>query len=318
MIEAHLWIPRRKRQKKKHLPRQRRECFGELIQVDGSHHRWFGENYPPCVLIVFVDDATGCLTSLYFAEGETLNAYFEALQEHLIKYGRPRALYSDRFSVFEAGKKKTNITQFQRALNTLDIELILANSPQAKGRVERANRTLQNRLIREMRLKNITTIEEANRFLPQFIKKYNARFNKKPISDVNAHRPLVKGCDLDRILCRYEERTLQADCIIQYNNKFYHIEKIKDERRAKGQKIEIRESKDGKIRMFLKGKEVNYTSLEMMQERKPVLSGKERLFWKPKRKSPPKSHPWKKYGYQIAWENQRKREIKEFEKRKVV
>jgi hypothetical protein len=150
MMEAHIWNPRR-RKGKTHPLRKRKDCFGEMIQVDGSHEFWFEERGDRCALIVFVDDATGKITSLQFSKGESLDAYFKAMEKHLKRYGKPLSIYSDHFSVFDS-QVEGNLTQFKRALETLGIKSLLANSPQAKGRVERANRTLQDRLIKEMRL----------------------------------------------------------------------------------------------------------------------------------------------------------------------
>lgn len=223
MIEESLWIPR-KTKKKLHLPRQRRECFGEMIQADGSHHHWFGENEPTVNATVFIDDATSLLTSLVFSSGETLNSYFDAMEQHLKKYGRPRAIYTDRFAIFQSPTKK-NMTQMQIALQKLDIKLILANSPQAKGRVERANRTLQDRLVKELKIRGIKTIDEANTYAKEFIEEYNKKFSKRPMRDFNPHRSL-EGYDLERILCHYERRTLLSDCTFQYNNKIFKIQEI--------------------------------------------------------------------------------------------
>lgn len=310
MIEAHLWIPNTK-QRKIHLSRQRRECFGELIQCDGSRHFWFGENSPKANATVFIDDATSTLTSLYFSETETLDAYFQALNMHLNNYGRPLALYTDHSTVFEANNK-LGTTQMQRALESLEIKLILANSPQAKGRVERANRTLQDRLIKEMRLRGITTIEEANAFAPEFIEKYNRKFSKKPMSEVNTHRPL-EGYDLERILCRHERRTLLSGSIFQYNNQFYKVQELKDIRRMKGRKVEIIQDASGRMRVFLENTELKTESLSEIQSGSLSLNRKESLEWKPKNKYIPKSkHPWKKYSYQRRKIRELRKDMKKF------
>lgn len=295
MIEAHLWIPRKKR-KSVHLPRPRRDCFGELIQGDGSHHHWFGEDLPAVNATVFIDDATSTLTAIHFSEQETTEDYFIALEEHVQNYGLPLALYTDRYSVFKAtgGNKKT---QMHRALSELGIELILATSPQAKGRIERGNRTLQDRLVKEFRLRGIKTIEEANAFMPKYIKMHNEKFSKKPKSSYDAHRPL-DGYDLKRILSHREMRTLFSSGIFQYNNKFFVVQNISEIRCFKGQKIEIYTSRDGKMRVFVEGKEVKVTYLEesktpMELSRKEVVAKGPRVY-----KQQPKSHPWKRYSLQ--------------------
>lgn len=293
MMRANLWIPNIKH-KKRHLPRQRRVCFGELIQADGSKHHWFGEDLPTANATVFIDDATSRLTSLYFTKAETLEAYFRALKIHLQAYGRPLALYTDHYAVFEANNK-VGTTQMQRALSLLDVELILANSPQAKGRVERANRTLQDRLIKEMRLRGITTIEGANAFAPTFIEMYNKKFSKEPMSAVNTHRP-VEGYDLERILCRQETRTLLSGSIFQYKKTFYKVQDLKDVRRMEGRKVEVRVGFNQKLRVFLDKVELKVERLDCIQS----LGRKEVLDWKPKRKYiPGKDHPWKGRNYQM-------------------
>lgn len=297
MIEKHLWIPKIKR-KKIHLMRQRRECFGEMIQIDGSHHNWFGISLPKAVLIVFIDDATGIVTSLHFTETENLNGYFESLEKHLERYGRPRSIYSDRFRIFVGVKDKT---QFQKALSELDITLLLASSPQAKGRVERVNRTLQDRLVKELRLRNITSIEEANRFLPRFLADFNRKFSKEPISKVDAHRPLEKDHDLERILCRYEERIVNKDFIFQFDNRFYKLEEVPELGNPKGKKIEVRKTRKGAMKVFREGKILNFKALDEIYDKPPILDEKERYQWKIINRKPiSKEHPWKKYGYQLC------------------
>jgi len=308
MIEQGLWQCRKKK-KKVHLPRERRPCFGEMTQGDGSRHYWFGDDLPAANATVLVDDATSTVTSLVFSEQETLDSYFAALRQHIEKYGRPRALYTDRYAVFQAAGGK-GTTQMQRALKELDIELILANSPQAKGRVERANRTLQDRLVKELSLRGIKTIEQANAYAKEFVESYNKKFSKKPMKDFDAHRPL-KGYDLDKVLCRCEMRTLLSDLSFQRNNKFYIVQGISDVRRAKSRKIEIREAADGKIRVFLAGKELQVGLLkEAKEEVALVLSRKEVIRWKPKGCiAIPDSHPWKSYNHQRLL-RERKKEMK--------
>jgi transposase len=166
MIEHGLWLSRKQR-RRFHQPRLRRECFGELVQIDGSEHRWFEERGDPCTLLVFIDDATSTLMELRFVRSESAFSYFEALESYLTHHGRPVAFYSDKHSVFRVNKADSKggqgMTQFGRALSELNIEILCANSSQAKGRVERANRTLQDRLVKALRLADIGTIEDANR-----------------------------------------------------------------------------------------------------------------------------------------------------------
>ena len=292
MTGAHIWNSKCRRVKT-HPTRRRRECFGEVIQVDGSHEFWFEDRGELCVLLVFIDDATGRITSLYFSKGETLAAYFKALEIHLRRFGIPRNIYSDRFRVFDS-PVEDNLTQFKRALKTLGINSILANSPQAKGRVERANRTLQDRLIKEMRLRGISTMEAANEYVNEFIEMYNQNFSKEPVSQFNAHRPLETTVDLPRILSRYEERTVTKDGVFQFHNRFYKI--IEEPKTTlRGKKVEVRIGLAGKIRVFLGNEEQKAAPIEevrefLVQEPVPKLRWEERAVYKP---SP--WHPWKRW-----------------------
>ena len=294
MIEGYIWIPR-KNKKREYLSRKRKECFGELIQTDGSAHHWFGDDEPKANATVIIDDATGRITSLYFSPAETLDAYYKALEHHLKRYGRPRALYTDRYAVFQA-PNKWGVTNMQRSLNSLDIKLILANSPQAKGRVERANRTLQDRLIKEFRLRGIKTIGEANNFAPVFLEKHNEKFSKKPMSEVDAHRPL-EGYDLQRLLCREETRILLSGCIFQYKNTFYKVQAPKGVKEMKGRKIEIRKIEEGQLRVFMSGKELKVEKAENIISPPEVMSRKELMVWRDKKvRVPKKDDPWRSYN----------------------
>jgi len=183
MIEVGLWKPKRVKQQYTHPRRTRRSRFGELLQGDGSHHDWFEGRANKCCLTLFVDDATSMITVGRFSPTETTQAYSECLREHLDCYGRPLAMYVDRHSTFRVNREEiksgTGITHFGGVLKSLDIELICAHSPQAKGRVERKNGVLQDRLIKDMRLANIRSIEEGNLFLKGWIEEHNKRFGKK-------------------------------------------------------------------------------------------------------------------------------------------
>lgn len=290
LIDEGLWEVKKCKKKKLHLPRNRREHFGELIQADGSHHAWFGPDSPRCNLCVFIDDATSKITAMRFSEGETLNSYFETFGDHIRKYGKPRALYTDRAKIFEGGK---NETQFQRALRLLEVESILAYSPQAKGRVERANRTLQDRLVKEIELRGIKGPEEGNEYLPEFIRMYNALFSKEPMHSLDAHRPLEEGSDLKRILSRYEERTLRKDWSFQLDNKFYKILEDKLIKRPAGRKIEVRKI-EGRVRAYLGDKELKCKPLNEVYDESPKYPPLRLIIPKAKKKwYPGKNHPWK-------------------------
>ena len=203
MIDAELWIPKNCRLKRAYQPRNRRECFGELIQIDGSPHDWFEGRAPKCTLLVYIDDATGKLMECQFVKSESTFTYFDSTRRYLEKHGKPVAFYSDKHCVFRINRTGElggdGVTQFGRALSELNIDIICANTPQAKGRVERVNRTLQDRLIKEMRLMNISNAEQGNKFLPEFMGKFNKKFGIKSIDPKNMHREIMPHEDLNEI-----------------------------------------------------------------------------------------------------------------------
>lgn len=306
MIEEHLWICKQRRGCI-HPQRPRREFFGEMIQIDASHHDWFEGRASKCVLIVFIDDATSKITSLYFCPSECLQGYFSALEIHLRKYGRPMSLYSDRHAIF-GGADRIHHAQFIRAMKELGIQSILAGSPQAKGRVERVNQTLQDRLIKELRLRNISKLEDANRYLLEFVEEFNKKFSKEPRGQYDAHRPLDAGYDLERILTRCETRTLSKDLSFSFNNTNYQILESTMINRLKNKKIEIRQKQDGTFKIYYGDKELKYVSMKEYTDPKEVLDCKKKLEgMRDKRSCLRTDHPWRKYGYQIARRNQLRR-----------
>lgn len=230
MIEYGIWQAKIKKVQKIFQRRTPRSRFGELIQIDGSPHDWFEGRAPICTLLVFIDDASSCLTDLRFFPSENTQGYMELMKSHLKTYGRPVALYSDRHSIFLPNAKKSKdkkaYTQFYRAMKTLDVELILAKTPQAKGRVERANKTLQDRLVKEMRLNNIDTIEQANGFLEEFRIDYNKRFANAPINKEDAHRNLLHNTrELDLILSLHKKRKVTKSLEFFYQKRIHQIDK---------------------------------------------------------------------------------------------
>jgi hypothetical protein len=228
LIEAGIWQNRRQRRQRVHQPRYRRDCFGELIQIDGSEHCWFEERGPKCTLLVYIDDATSRLLELRFANAESTFDYFHSTRRYLEQHGKPVAFYSDKHSVFRVNRvgatSGTGLTQFGRALHELNIDIIYTNSSQAKGRVERANKTLQDRLIKELRLEGIDTIEQANAYLPAFIEQFNAKFAKEPANPTNLHRSLTELDQLDEILTWQEDRTVSRALTMQYARVVYLLE----------------------------------------------------------------------------------------------
>ena len=214
MREDGLWQSRRERRKQVQQPRRRRACVGELVQIDGSDHEWFEQRGPRCTLLVYVDDATSLLQELRFAPESTFD-YFESTRRYLERHGKPVAFYSDKLSVFRVNAKDPETgdgyTQFGRALNELNIDIICANTPAAKGRVERANQTLQDRLVKELRLRGISDVEAGNAFLPEFSADYNQRFAREPQSPHDAHRPLLAHECLDETFTLQEARKVSAN-----------------------------------------------------------------------------------------------------------
>jgi transposase len=271
MIEAGLWIPRRARQARLHQPRERRACLGELVQIDGSRHHWFEQRGEACALLAFVDDATGRLLQLRFAETESTVSYFEATRCYIEQHGKPRAFYSDRAAVFRSpSAKQRTPTQFQRATKDLDIELICAKSPQAKGRVERVNRTLQDRLVKMLRIEGIDNIEAANAWCGHFAQKYNARFARVPRNPLDAHNALRPQDDLARILALRETRKLTSKLTLQHGNKRYLLKDEAESRALIGQAIAIHTYADGRVELRADDRELVHTTLELPRTAGPI------------------------------------------------
>lgn len=299
MIECGLWKAKTLREYKVYQRRVRRSRFGELLQGDGSRHAWFEDRGEECTLVIFVDDATSKLTAGKFVPAETTDAYQEILEEHLNRYGRPLALYVDKHSIFRVSRENSGAkeaeTHFGRVLRELDIELICAHSPQAKGRVERANGVLQDRLIKEMRLRGISTMEEANAFLPEFIEGYNQKFGKESRTPEDAHRPLRKEDDLERLFARRSTRKLSKNLSFQYEGVSYQVNPVCPNR-LRATHVNILQRPGKPILVESGGREHPYTSWEEIPYEKPkVLDSKElEAHWSsPSRKRPGKYHPWR-------------------------
>ncbi|AOI68539.1 integrase [Burkholderia ubonensis] len=256
MTDAGLWVPRRQRPPKVYQPRARRACLGELIQIDGSEHRWFEARAPQCTLLVYVDDATSRLMHLHFTQTESTFSYFEATRAYLERYGKPVALYSDKASVFRgtsAGKTGRSVTHFGRAMYELNIDTFCANSSSAKGRVERAHLTLQDRLVKELRLRGISTVADANAYAPSFMAAYNARFAKLPRSEFNAHRLLRDDEDLDTLLTWRETRRVSKSLTVLYDRVLYLLDDSPENRTLIHRYIDVWEYPDGRIEIRADG-----------------------------------------------------------------
>lgn len=271
MIAENIWKSKVKKEKRAHQMRERRGKFGELIQIDGSPHDWFEGRRPRCNLTVFIDDATGEFMELFFSETETMEAYMETMQAYILEYGLPRALYTDKHVVFRTNKPDPitgrNITQFGRAMKTLEIELISANSPQAKGRVERANQLLQDRLVKELRLRKINTIDEANEFLKEYKEILSNKFAVKAKSTENAHRKTVHTEDeLDLIFSRHSSRTISKNLEIHYKNTVYQLQTESSGLSMRGAQIAVCESFNSDVTLIYKGKKMKYKTFRKKEK----------------------------------------------------
>ena len=268
MRRAGIWVSRAER-KRIQQPRYRREHIGELVQIDGSEHRWFEDRAAPCTLLVFVDDATSQLMELRFVASESTFAYFEALKAYLHHHGKPVAFYSDKHSIFRVSNEHAasgnGMTQFGRALSELNIEILCANTSQAKGRVERAHHTLQDRLVKELRLAGISTVDAANAFLPGFIAHYNARFAKPPARDQDFHRVVDPQQDLDRILCWREQRQVSHQLVINYSRMKLMLKPEGIAVRLRGKMVEINDFPDGRLEVRWKGISLPYSAFDKLQ-----------------------------------------------------
>ncbi|MFH2021710.1 MAG: ISNCY family transposase [Patescibacteria group bacterium] len=276
MIEVGIWKPKRKKKAQVHQLRERRACFGELVQLDGSPHDWFEGRAPRCNLNVAIDDATGKST-FKFSQVETTQDYFKLVEKYFLRCGLPIALYVDKHNIFRVNtptnldlnkpskNESEGLTQFGRAMKELGVALIFANTPQAKGRVEKVNRTLQDRLVKEMRINHITSIEEANQFLPKFINKFNHRFSVKPRSGVDMHRKLDKRIDLTKILCTKETRVISKNLTFQYNNTIFQIKTKRSAYTLRKTTITLCERYDGTIKVFdSRDKLLEYTTIKKL------------------------------------------------------
>jgi len=259
MITAGLWIPRTQRTRRSYPPRPRRACLGELVQLDGSDHAWFEDRGPKCTLLVYVDDATSRLMELCFADVESTFDYFRATRRYLERHGKPMAFYSDKLSVFHVAAKDRaasgpGVSQFGRALRDLNIDSICANSPEAKGRVERANGTLQDRLVKELRLRGLHDPVAATPFLPAFMADYNARFAKPPRVAYDAHRPLRPEDDLEQIFTWQETRQISRQLTVHYKRDLYVLEDSLENRRLRRKTVLLSEDAQGRVTLRANGR----------------------------------------------------------------
>jgi hypothetical protein len=264
LLAEGLWEPRRQRAQHRQR-RPRRACFGELVQMDASLHEWLEGRGEDMLLMAMIDDATNRIEAGFYV-GETVENYMDLTERWLRKHGRPRALYTDRDSVFQwqsKGRAVEGMTQFGRALETLGVELILAHSPQAKGRVERFFGVAQDRWVKELRLEKVTTRKEANDLLRRrLVPEYNRRFAKKPASTSDAHRSLEGSFDLTAILCSHHERTVTNDYTVRWMNRLFQIEPPAYPG-LRGGKVVLQERRDGSLRIWFDGRYLKHHEIAL-------------------------------------------------------
>ena len=278
MIKAGYWQPKKGGTVCAHPMRERRARFGEMIQIDGSPHDWFEGRGDYCTLLVFIDDATGRLTQLRFAPTETTLGYMHVLHDHILAHGVPVALYSDKHSIFRINAKEANPdaeTQFSRAARELGIECIHAHSPQAKGRVERANQTLQDRLVKEMRLAGINNMDEANAWLPGYIETFNKRFAVMPKDTADAHIAYDgTSASLVHTLSVQVTKTLSKNLSCQHENRLLQIATTGMGLGLRGAKITVHQHFDGTCELLWKKRKLTYSVMSKPQRQSPVVDGK--------------------------------------------
>jgi transposase len=293
LIGAELWKKKRKgRQHRQWRPRKDR--YGEMIQVDGSHHDWFEGRGAACVFMGYIDDATGKVSGRFYEYEGTIPA-MDSFRRYIRKYGIPMSLYMDKHSTYKSTGEPTieeqlsgtgPMSEVGRALKEVGVQLIHANSPQAKGRVERLFNTLQDRLVKEMRLRGISSIAEANEFLKEYLPIYNRRFAKKAAQRENLHRSVPQGLNLQRILCIKTERTVRNDFTIAHDRKLYQIEEA-----VKTKKLMVEEYTDGSMAIWCQGRKVKFRQIAIRPEKPQKQSA---ISARKTTTAPSADHPWRR------------------------
>ena len=265
MIQDGLWQSKPRKVARLHSPRERRPRRGELVQIDGSHHDWFEGRAPKCCLIAFIDDATGEVLGARFSLTETTQAYFEVLRRHVQAHGVPLALYSDRHSIFtKHDAQDPTPTQFERALLQLGIEPIQAYSPQAKGRVERLFQTLQDRLIKAMRVQMVSSMEEANAWLHSYLQTHNHRFAVPPREMQDAHLPYSGTNEaLQRICALHHQRQLSTQLSCQFEGSLVQVHPAQAHAPRGRAKVDIVEFADGRLELLLRGEVLQHSRYQL-------------------------------------------------------
>ncbi len=289
-------IPYQKRRNRPHRQwRERKSYFGEMIQIDGSHHAWLEDRGPWCVLMGYIDDATNEAFFRFYGYEGTMPA-MDSFKRYIRRYGIPQSIYVDKHATYKSRAPETveddllgrkPRSDFEKSLELLGVTVIHAHSPQAKGRIERLFRTLQDRLVKELRVRNINTLEQANAFLTEYVPQFNTRFRRKPAQEGDLHRPALASRELDEILSVKTERALRNDFTVAHNKKLYQVH---DTVRAK--KITIQERINGSLYFLHQGKRLRYkeiTARPAKEAKQPRIIQRARWSW-----TPPVTHPWKR------------------------
>jgi hypothetical protein len=303
MLSEGLWNRRWKR--KAHRQRRaRKEHFGELVQMDGSFHRWLEERGPELCLMNMVDDATGTTIS-QLQKQESIWAAVDVFRWWVEKYGVPLALYTDWKNVYvrepneaERLSGKMPLTQFGRMCWKLGTKIVAANSPQAKGRVERSNGTQQDRLVKKLRLYGISTRQEANRYLRQhYLPDHNQRFRREPIEREDYHRKAPGKREPDAIFRLEEERTISQDWVVRYRNRFLQIHRESNHAPAGG-RVTVSEARDGSLQVFYRNRAVQWEEIAAPAPRPqpPRRTQGQALEIRKKLHGPASDHPWKRWN----------------------
>ena len=307
MTEVGWWRPAQGRRQRLHPPRPRRPRWGELIQIDGSPHDWFEGRRARCTLLAFIDDATSRVMAARFVPVECAQAYLDALRIYVAAYGAPAALYSDRHGIFtKHDPEDGEPTQFQRAIRELGIAGIQALTPQAKGRVERLFQTLQDRLVKALRLAGIGDIDAANVFLPRYLEGHNARFAVTPADPADAHSPYTgTGEALARICALHHRRTLSKDLVLSFHRQRYILQTAGAPRYAlRGQHVTVVQYPNGRRIELLHGPDIlPFKVFDPAKPLSPPVDAKTlnasvdgivaQRAPTPPRPKPPADHPWR-------------------------
>lgn len=299
MIEENLWTPRKKKQNNYHSWRKRKSCYGEMLQFDGSYHRWVEDRGEEWCLLAAIDDATGIPVKAKFDFNEGVVPVFKFWKEYAEQHGKPRSIYLDKFSTYKMSQRVAienheTQTQFQRAINQLGIEPITAHSPQAKGRIERLFNTFQDRLVKEMRLKNISTMQKANNFLEEeFLPNYKTKYAVEPESKTNLHQPLnqKEKRKLNSIFSKQTTRIVRNDFTVSFNNQWHQLEKDQPVTVRKQDTILVEEWLDGSIHFSIREK---YLNTKIITERPQKIKKTNWIIPAKKREyAPAANHPWR-------------------------